>query len=866
MLRMVRRVRTSFANKLLCLLLVPILLFLMIAVFYVVPAAREDVYAAKRQESKDLAQVGLSVLEHYHRQEEQGSMSRQEAQAAALAVLRGSRFGPRGQDYFWINDYDHVMVMHPFRPELEGTRVREMQDPEGVYLFQEAVAEVRDEGEGYIEYQWQYFDAEERIEPKVSYVVGFEPWDWVLGNGVYLEDLRPLVTRRALTILGYIASVTALSIIITRLFAHYTVLRPVRELVHTADAINRGDLGQEVAIRSEDEIGQVGTAFNHVARLIEHVNDIVLTLDGRGQILYVSPNCRRFLGYEAWEVTGKNLSAFVHPNDRERLEQGIGALERSDRRSAFRTEETDNEYRVLHKGGAWKWMAAVSSVLNRSRDGVVILTVVRDTTARRRVEERLREEKSRVAELLAFRNEMLDTAVVWVNTLDREGNVTMWNKAAEQISGYTAQEVIGNSRVWEWLYPNAGYRQEILGRVFTIITEGDRVSDFETRIRCKDGQYRVISWHSNSLMLDGRQSGSIAVGSDVTERKAAEENLRYLSFHDSLTGLYNRAYLETEMERLDAERQYPLSLIMADLNGLKLVNDTHGHSMGDQLLQRVGQLLKTACRQEDIIARWGGDEFVVLLPQTGLDQAQAIGHRIKAESNQAYVQHIPVSMALGLACRQGKDGAVADLVRAAENNMYKNKLTESRSSKSAVLAALLRALEEKSYETQEHAVRMQSMALKMGEKLELPLSQLDQLGLLITLHDIGKINLPEEILKKESALTEEEWMQIKNHPSAGYRIALSTEDFHHVAYYILCHHEHWNGKGYPQGLQGEEIPLLSRITSIVDAYDVMVFGRPYKEALSRPEIVQEFRRCAGQQFDPSLVEVFLEVLAEKESP
>ncbi len=347
-------------------------------------------------------------------------------------------------------------------------------------------------------------------------------------------------------------------------------------------------------------------------------------------------------------------------------------------------------------------------------------------------------------------------------------------------------------------------------------------------------------------------------------RKQAEEEIRYLSFHDSLTGLYNRNFLEKEMKRMDTDRQQPISIIMADLNGLKLVNDSYGHSKGDEMLKITAEVLKKSCRQEDILARWGGDEFVIFLPQTSEKEALAICKRITKNYKKITVNGIPISMALGIAVKEASEEEMSEVFKEAEDNMYKNKLTESRSTRSAVLNALLKTLEEKSYETSAHTRTMQDVALKISERLDLPESEQKKLSLLITLHDIGKINISEEILTKEGPLSEEEWELIKKHPETGHRITCSTEEFAHVAEEILAHHERWDGSGYPQGLKGKEIPLLARITAIVDAYEVMSNGRPYKKAMSREEIIAEFRRCAGSQFDPELVKLFLSMLEKEE--
>ncbi|MGM0653479.1 MAG: HD-GYP domain-containing protein, partial [Bacillota bacterium] len=151
-------------------------------------------------------------------------------------------------------------------------------------------------------------------------------------------------------------------------------------------------------------------------------------------------------------------------------------------------------------------------------------------------------------------------------------------------------------------------------------------------------------------------------------------------------------------------------------------------------------------------------------------------------------------------------------------------------------------------------------AIKIGEKLGLPETELNRLKLLVMLHDIGKINIPREILTKEGSLSPEEWKLVKQHPETGYRIAHTTEEFAHVAEDILAHHERWDGTGYPNGLKKEKIPLLARITAVADAYEVMTNGRPYKEPMTKEEIVKEVKRCAGKQFDPELVEIFLSIL------
>jgi len=251
---------------------------------------------------------------------------------------------------------------------------------------------------------------------------------------------------------------------------------------------------------------------------------------------------------------------------------------------------------------------------------------------------------------------------------------------------------------------------------------------------------------------------------------------------------------------------------------------------------------------------------VVLLPQTSSEEARLISTRITEGCRDSFVGNVPISIALGTASKTCMAKNLVETLGEAEDEMYRQKLTESRSTKSAVVTSLLNTLAAKSFETEEHTRGMQKIAQKIGTKLNLPDSQLHRLELLITLHDIGKINIAEEILTKNDSLAADEWEAIKKHPEIGYRIAMATEEFAHVADDILAHHERWDGSGYPQGLKGEEISLLARITAIADAYEVMNHGRPYKKAMSKKEITTEFSRCSGGQFDPQLVEIFLSAL------
>lgn len=446
------------------------------------------------------------------------------------------------------------------------------------------------------------------------------------------------------------------------------------------------------------------------------------------------------------------------------------------------------------------------------------------------------------------------TAVMLIN---KDTSISMINKKMEELSGYKKEEIESKMTWMHFVAEEKKLKEMIQHHQQRRYSENKNnvPTSYEFKFKTKNGTIKHVI--ANVSLIKNTLESIVSL-IDITERKEYEERVKYLAYHDKLTGLYNREYLEEKIKELDNEKHLPLSVIMGDINGLKLVNDAFGHEKGDDLLKLNANMLKKACRKKDIIIRWGGDEFMIVLLNTGYHNANKIREKIHQYCVQLKTELIQPSISLGVSTKEKKDQDIKETIRKAERWVYKNKILESKSVRSSILKALEETLLEKDYETEEHARRLKKLAAKMGEALDFTSDKIDDLVLLAGLHDIGKIAVSDDILLKTGPLDEEEWEKVKKHSEVGYRITKASPELSSIAEGILHHHERWDGCGYPGGLKGQNIPLASRIIAIVDAFDVMIHKRSYKDAMSIKEAVIELKNCAGSQFDPELVKIFIE--------
>jgi len=585
----------------------------------------------------------------------------------------------------------------------------------------------------------------------------------------------------------------------------------------------------------------------------ENMTDLVSMTDTEGKCTYISGSYKQMLGYEKDELLGQTVFDIIHSDD---LPYALSRFQKA----ITEGKGYNMEYRVVKKDGTVFWVETIGNILLDNQGHVKgALFANRDITERKIAEKALKENEKKYRFLAENMGD-----VVWIR--DLEMKLTYISPSVYRFFGFTPEErmqqTIDQTMTPESLAVILQKIQEELPKANDSRYDPDRKIVVEAEYYHKNGSTVWVE-HLVKAMRDssGELLGFYGSSRDITERKKAEEKIRYIGYHDSLTKLYNRHYFEKCKDEL---KDIPVvSVIMTDVNGLKLINDIYGHKAGDELLEKYAELIRKTFKATDLFFRWGGDEFIIILKDTKEAKSWELCNRLIKHCGETLLNNIPLSISCGVSSKlPGED--IIQAIQEAEDMMYSHKLNESKSSKSLIMKTLLQTLSEKSFETKGHIDRMSLIGKKFGKKLSLLPSELSRLDTLVMLHDIGKINIEGHILMKKTDYTDEEWEKIKKHSEIGYRITRTTEEFAYIAEEILTHHERWDGKGYPQGLQGESIPYLARILNLIDSYDVMIRGRPYKKKSSSEEIIAEIKRCSGKQFDPDLAEEFVAFLKESD--
>ncbi len=460
---------------------------------------------------------------------------------------------------------------------------------------------------------------------------------------------------------------------------------------------------------------------------------------------------------------------------------------------------------------------------------------------------------------------ILDSTAEGIYGVDINGKCIFCNESALRMLGYKHQdELIGKNMHLQIHHSDKDGRPipEEECKIFQAFLSGKGIYADDEVFWRSDGTSFDVEYYSYPQYKDGKIVGAVITFIDNTERKKNEKHIRYLSYYDPLTGVYNRFFFEDELKRLDTKKNLPISIIFGDINHLKLTNDIFGHTSGDALLKKTAQVLKSVCREEDIIARVGGDEFAILLPNTEAQDARKIIDRIKNELSKEKILAVKCSMAMGYDTKTSSVQKIDEVVKNAENQMYREKIFNQQAIRLDMLNTIIEALHHKSPREKQHSTVVSELCEAIGRAMRMPETEVRKVREAAFMHDIGKVILDEALINKNDKLTEEEKKEMQQHPVVGYRILNLCDETLDLAEGVLSHHERWDGTGYPKGLKGEEISKAARIIAVAEAYEKMT-NPMNKNAVSREEALEEIKKRSGTKFDPEVVNIFIEIMSER---
>jgi len=348
---------------------------------------------------------------------------------------------------------------------------------------------------------------------------------------------------------------------------------------------------------------------------------------------------------------------------------------------------------------------------------------------------------------------------------------------------------------------------------------------------------------------------------DETKIKEKQKKIEYISYHDDLTNLKNRRYFRENLDILERNRIDSIGIILIDLNGLKIINDSFGHDVGDLLLIETAKILIETSKKNYVVARLGGDEFAVVIPKTSEVEVTEFIKEIKEKAKNLKFKEIGFNFSIGYSIKKESSETVSKVFKDADDNLYKNKILVENSRK--IIYEMLHVLHESYPVEMEHSKRVSKFLGEFASALELPKKKVEELELAGLFHDIGKISIHTDILGKNGSLDEFEKKEVERHPELSFRILNKSARFSKIATYSLYHHERVDGGGYPFGLSGEKIPKESKMISIVDTYDAIISDRSYRKAKPKEKAIEILREISGTQLDKELTEFFIEKVVNK---
>jgi diguanylate cyclase (GGDEF)-like protein/PAS domain S-box-containing protein len=706
------RLRNFSLSARIYLLSATVILVFLVAIGWMAAQTRSNLIEARNHEIQSAVEIACGIIDFHVQQAHAGLLSLQEAQRRALELIAAQRFD--GENYFWIKDHAPRMILHPVIPELEGRDLSDLRDSGGDLFINRMVEVVNREGSGFIRYNWPRPGMGEGGQ-KVSFVMGVPEWGWIIGAGHTLGDIDDhlfSIFLGAGAVLALVLTGTALLVI----YLSRSISHPMTRAVSMIEALEGGDLSARLHLDQKDEVGRLAkamdafadnleyeilTAFKRLAQgdftfeakglireplaetnvqlnllverlqeavarerqekgkseaLIRAIGDGVVIFDQDLRISYQNPAHRSLVG----DLKGQACYLAYHHQSEE--------CRCCEVKCAMTEGEIRQMERVLKDENGEVFLESTASPVRDAQGNIAgVIEITRNVTERKKAEEKLRESEAR------YFNLFQDNAAVMLVDDPATESIFDANPAACAFYGYPKENLVGKS-IFEI---NTLSKEELCREIEH--AEAERRRYFNFRHRLADGEIRDVEVFSGPVEIQGRHL-RYSIVHDVTERKRAEQHVQYLALHDPLTGLANRYLLEDRMKQTLAQalrHSESGAVFFLDLDHFKIINDSLGHAVGDHLLKQVANRLKDLLRKDDTVSRFGGDEFILLLPRIkGLNDAARLAKKIQqalAEPFEAEGSEVYLSFSIGISLYPHDSCEMKNLIQNADMAMYEAK-------------------------------------------------------------------------------------------------------------------------------------------------------------------------------------------------